>query len=147
MSRQHLFAITFLLVFFLVLWELGVLLHPFVSPILWAVILATATYPLYVRLLTRVGHHENLAAGIMTGGILITAVVPAVYGMLLAGQQGVEAYEQAAEWLKGGHLKDLGLLIVGIPVAGELTQELMGRAIVVGSGQIETSLLEGGKAF
>ena len=146
MSRRQLLTITFLLVFLLVLWELGVLLRPFISPILWAVIIATATYPLYVRLLARMGHHENLAAGIMTGGVVITAVVPAVYGMLLAGQQGVEAYEQASEWLKGGHLKDLGALIVRVPVVGELSQELMGRVIVAGSGQIETSLLEGGKA-
>jgi predicted PurR-regulated permease PerM len=80
MSRRQLFTVTFLLVFLLLLWELGLILRPFFSPILWAVILATTTYPLYVRLLARVGHRENIAAGIMTGKLLITAVVPAVYG-------------------------------------------------------------------
>ena len=105
MSRRQLFTVTFLLVFLLLLWELGLILRPFFSPILWAVIIATTTYPLYTRLLARVGYRKNIAATIMTAGVLITAVLPAVYGMILAGQQGVEAYEQASEWLKGGHSK------------------------------------------
>ena len=137
MSRRQLFTVTFLLVFLLLLWELGLILRPFFSPILWAVILATTTYPLYIRLLARVGHRENIAAAIMTAGVLITAVLPAVYGMILAGQQGVEAYEQASEWLKGGHLKDLGALFAKVPGVGGLSQELVGRLIVAGSGQVE----------
>ena len=146
MTRRQLFTVTFLLVFLLLLWELGLILRPFFSPILWAVILATTTYPLYIRLLVRVGHRENIAAGIMTGGLLITAVLPAVYGMILAGEQGVEAYEEASEWLKGGHLNDLGVLLAKVPGVGGLSQELVGRLIVSGSGQVEGSLLEGGKA-
>jgi predicted PurR-regulated permease PerM len=146
MSRRQLFTVTFLLVFLLLLWELGLILRPFFSPILWAVILATTTYPLYIRVLARVGQRENIAAAIMTTGVLVTAVLPAVYGMILAGQQGVEAYEQASAWLKGGHLKDLGALLAKVPWVGGLSQELVGRLIVAGSGQVEGSLLEGGKA-
>ena len=146
MSRRQLFRVTFLLVFLLLLWGLGFIIHAFFSPILWAVILATTTYPLYVRLLARVGDRKNIAAGIMTGGMLITAVLPAVYGIILAGQQGLEAYEQASDWLKEGHLKDLGELFAKVPVVGGLSQELVGRLIVAGSGQVEASLLEGGKA-
>jgi predicted PurR-regulated permease PerM len=138
--------VTFLLLFLLLLWELGLILRPFFSPILWAVILATTTYPVYVWLRARVGHRENVAAGIMTGGLLITAVIPAVYGLILAGQQGVEAYEQVSEWLKAGRLKDLGALFAKVPGVGSLSQELVGHLIVAGSGQIETSLLEGGKS-
>jgi predicted PurR-regulated permease PerM len=146
MSRRQLFTVTFLLVFLLLLWELGLILRPFFSPILWAVILATTTYPLYIRVLARVGQRENIAAAIMTTGVLVTAVLPAVYGMILAGQQGVEAYEQASAWLQGGHLKDLGALLAKVPWVGGLSQELVGRLIVAGSGQVEGSLLEGGKA-
>lgn len=146
MSRRQLFTVTFLIVFLLLLWEMGLILRPFFSPILWAVILATTTYPVYVWLLARVGHRENIAAGIMTGGVVITAVIPSVYGLILAGQQGVEAYEQVSEWLRGGHLKDLGALFAKVPGVGSLSQELVGHIIVGGSGQIETSLLEGGKS-
>ena len=146
MSRRQLFTVTFLLVFLLLLWELGLILRPFFSPILWAVILATATYPVYLRLLRRVRQYENVAAGIMTGGVLIIAVIPALYSMVLAGQQGVEAYEQASEWLKGGHLKDIGVVLAKVPGVGGLSQELVGRLIVTGSGQVEGSLMEGGKA-
>ena len=146
MSRRQLFTVTFLLVFLLLLWELGLILRPFFSPILWAVILATATYPVYLRLLRRVRQYENVAAGIMTGGVLIIAVIPALYSMVLAGQQGVEAYEQASDWLKGGHLKDIGVVLAKVPGVGGLSQELVGRLIVTGSGQVEGSLMEGGKA-
>ncbi|MBK5281573.1 MAG: hypothetical protein JJE16_05750, partial [Nitrospiraceae bacterium] len=48
MTRRQLFTVTFLLVFLLLLWELGLILRPFFSPIFWAVILATTTYPVYV---------------------------------------------------------------------------------------------------
>jgi predicted PurR-regulated permease PerM len=78
MSRRQLFTVTFLLVFILLLWQLGLILSPFFSPILWAVILATTTYPVYIWLLACVGQRGNVAAGIMTGGVLIIAVVPAV---------------------------------------------------------------------
>ncbi len=146
MSKRQLFTVTFLLVFLLLLWELGLILRPFFSPILWAVILATTTYPVYIWLLARVGHSGNVAAGIMTGGVLIMAVVPALYGMILAGQQGVEAYSQASEWLKEGHLNDLGGVLAKVPGVGGLSQELVGRLIVTNSGKVEASLLEGGKA-
>jgi predicted PurR-regulated permease PerM len=145
MTKRQLFTVTFLLVFLLLLWELGLILRPFFSPILWAVILATTTYPVYLRLLARVGHRGNIAAGIMTAGLLITAVVPAVYGMILAGQQGMEAYAQASAWLQAGHLQDVGGMLATVPGVGGLSQELVGRLIVSGSGQVEASLLEGGK--
>ena len=145
MTKRQLFTVTFLLVFLLLLWELGLILRPFFSPILWAVILATTTYPVYLRLLARVGHRGNIAAGIMTGGLIITAVVPAVYGMILAGQQGMEAYAQASAWLQSGHLQDVGGMLATVPGVGGLSQELIGRLIVNGSGQVKASLLEGGK--
>jgi|CXWL01.1.fsa_nt_gi predicted PurR-regulated permease PerM len=146
MSKRQLFTGTFLLVFLLLLWEMGLILRPFFSPIFWALILATTTYPLYVRLLGRTGRRENIAAGIMTAGVFLTAVLPAVYGMILAGQQGVEAYQLASEWLKEGHLKDVGAVLAKIPGVGGVSQELAGHLIVAGSGQVESSLLEGGKA-
>jgi predicted PurR-regulated permease PerM len=147
MPRRQLFTVTFLLIFLLFLWELGLVLRPFFSSILWALILALMTYPLYVRLLVRLGYRENIAAAIMTAGVLVIAVLPAVYGMVLTGQQGVEAYNQISEWLKGGHLNDLGSLFANIPGIGVLSQELVGRLIVAGSGRVELSLLEGGKAI
>jgi len=147
MSRRQLFTVMFLLIFLLFLWELGLVLRPFFSSILWALILAIATYPLYVRLLVRVRYRENIAAALMTAGVLMVAVLPAVYVIVLIGQQGVEAYDQIAEWLTGGHLNDLGALFANIPGIGVLSQELVGRLIVAGSGRVESSLLEGGKAI
>ena len=145
MTKRQLFAVTFILVFVLLLWELGFILRPFYSPILWAVIFAVLAYPAYSKLLATCKPHKNVAAGIMTGAVLIALVLPAGYAMLLAGEQGVEAYAQASEWLKAGNLKDLGTVLENLPAVGALSQELMGRLIVTYSGKVEASLLEGGK--
>lgn len=146
MIRRQLFTATFLLVFALLLWALGLIIRPFFSPILWAVIFAVLAYPLYDRLFAACGAHKNVAAGIMTAGVLIAAVLPAGYGLLLASQQGVAAYALASDWITAGHLQDLAIVAGGLPAVGALGQELIGRLIVTSSGQIETSLLEGGKA-
>ena len=61
MSRRQLFTVTFLLVFILLLWQLGLILSPFFSPILWAVILATTTYPVYIWLLACVGQRGEVS--------------------------------------------------------------------------------------
>ncbi len=145
-TRRQLFAVTFLVIFVLLLWQIIVILRPFFSPIVWAVLLAAATYPVYRRLRRAIGNRANAAAAIMTVGVLIAAVLPAVYGMILAGQQGMEAYDRAAAWLKAGHQHDVGAALAALPGIGRISQEVIGQAIVTGSGRVEQSLLEGGKA-
>ncbi len=146
MTRRHLFQATFLVVFLFLLFELAVIVSPFFSPILWAVILATATYPIYGHLRQAIGGRENLAASLMTVGLLAAAVLPALYGIILAGQQGLEAYEAVSLWISQGRLKDVGTILDAIPFAHHI-QELGGRLIVASSAEIEASLLQGGKAL
>lgn len=146
-NRHQLFAIMFLIVFVLLVAQLVVILRPFFPPILWAAILATATYPLYLRLWKGVGRRSNVSAGLMTGGVLVAAVLPALYGIVLAGQQGLEAYELVAARLKAGHLQDLAVMVERIPGVGYIGQELARQGIDIGgSTKIQESLLEGGKA-
>lgn len=146
MTRRQLFTVIFLLIFLSLLWHLVRILEPFLSPITWAIILATATYPIYLRLRRRVGGRADLAAALMTVGLLLTAVLPAIYGIILAAQQGVEAYDQVATWLKAGRIQDLSALMGEIPGVGPLIQRWVGESIVARSESIQTSLLEGGKA-
>lgn len=146
-NRHHLFAIMFLIVFVLLIAQLVAILRPFFTPILWAAILASATYPLYLHLWKGVGRRSNVSAGLMTGAVLITAVLPAVYGIVLAGQQGLEAYKLAADWLKAGHLQDIAIMAERIPGLSYISQELGRLGVVIGgSDKIQDSLLEGGKA-
>lgn len=145
MTRRQLFGVIFFLVFVLLLWHLVHILAPFFPPITWAVILATATYPLYTRLWRSVGGRSNLAASLMTVLVLLAVVLPAIYGIILAAQQAVEAYDQVAAWLKAGRIQDVGTLLGAIPGIGPSVQRWVGETIVSRSESIQTSLLEGGK--
>ncbi|HTR40231.1 MAG TPA: AI-2E family transporter [Pseudomonadales bacterium] len=51
-------------------------LRPFVSALLWAVILCSASWPLYGRLLRLVGNRHGLAASLMTLAMVLTVLVP-----------------------------------------------------------------------
>lgn len=145
LTRRQLFTFTFLLVFVVLLVQLILLLRPFFSPILWALVLSTATYPLYYPLWKSLGGRSNMAAGLMTIAVLFAAVLPTVYGIILAGHQGLEAYNQATAWFHAGGLQKLSNTWGRLPGLGRISQELVGQAIVAGSDQIRASLLEGGK--
>ena len=145
MTRRQLFGAIFLVIFLTLLWQLGHILEPFLPPITWAIILATATYSLYQRLWQLVGRRTDLAAGLMTVGVLLAVVLPAVYGMILAAHQGVEAYDQVAAWLKVDRFQDLSALLAQVPGIGPILQRWVGEIIVSRSESIQTSLLEGGK--
>jgi len=67
---------------FLVLGCLTVL-APFVSALLWAVILAFSTWRIYERVLRACGHRQGLAAGLMTLGLALLLLAP----VLMVGAQ------------------------------------------------------------
>ena len=69
------------LVAMLVFWCF-VYIKPFVTPIIWGVIIAVAIYPVYQRLLAALGDRQGLAATLYTVFFLIILIVPTV---LLAG--------------------------------------------------------------
>lgn len=52
--------------------------RPFVQPVIWAIILAVATHPAYVRLDRALGGRKRLAAGLLVASALLLLIVPAV---------------------------------------------------------------------
>jgi predicted PurR-regulated permease PerM len=144
--RRRLFLWMFLGVFLLLLGLLVWIFVPFLTPIVWAIILTHVTYPLFRRVRTAVGGRRQLAAWIMTLAVTLLAVVPALYVILIGVQEGLDAYERATAWIKGGGLENVGVALSQLPAVGTLGQELIGR-FIVSHGQFETSLLEGGKAM
>ena len=145
-ARRRVFLWIFLGIFLLLLGLLVWIFTPFLTPIFWAIILTHVTYPLYRRVATAVAGRREPAAWLMTLGVTLLAVVPALYVILVGVQEGIEAYERATEWIKGGGLQEVGVAISQLPAVGTLGQELIGRYIV-SHGQFETALLEGGKAM
>ena len=62
-----------------------VVLRPFVSALLWAVVLSFSSWPIYRRLLRVLGNRRTLAALVMTLGMVLILLLPfLIVGMTLA---------------------------------------------------------------
>lgn len=129
----------------LLTWQLGVILSPFFYPIMWAVILAATFYPFYQKILAVLKERRELGAAVMTVMVMSIAVLPAIYLIFLGINEAVQAYETAAQWFHEGRLRELGVSISQLPIIGRASQEVFGRLILSNSGQLESSVLEGGK--
>lgn len=79
-----------------------VVLRPFVSALLWAVVLSFSTWPIYHRLLRLLGNRRTLAAVLMTLAMILILLLPfLIVGMTLA--DNVKALTTAVRhWVEGG---------------------------------------------
>ena len=82
----------------------------------------------------------------MTVMVMAIAVLPAMYLIFLGINEAVQAYETTAEWFRAGRANELGVAISQLPVVGRFSQDMFGRLILANSGQLESSVLEGGKS-
>jgi predicted PurR-regulated permease PerM len=55
MTQREAFSVAFLIIFIVLLVELGAIIRPFLPTIVWAVILSQLSYPMYARLLALLG--------------------------------------------------------------------------------------------
>lgn len=77
-------------------------LRPFVSALLWAVVLSFATWPVYQRLLRLLGHRRGLAAFVMAAAMILIVLVPVIIvGATLA--ENIQSFTAAArKWIENG---------------------------------------------
>jgi predicted PurR-regulated permease PerM len=146
MNRQQFFTATFLLLFVWLLYQLGLILRPFLAPILWAIILSRLSYPLYLRMVAWTRGQESICAGLMTLAVLFVAVLPAVYVVSLGVKESLAAYNGFTAWVQGDGLKRIPEVLTSLPLVGKMSQELIGRAIVA-IGDLPESIVEGSKAL
>jgi predicted PurR-regulated permease PerM len=144
MSPQVLSA-AFLVLCALLLYVLFLIFAPFLTPILWALILVRLFYPLNQRLMRLMRGRATLSAALSTLAVTFLAVLPVAYLAFLAVTETIHAYQDAMAWVQSGGLKRLPDLVARLPVIGNLSQELLGR-FVLAYGDLQGSLLEGGKA-
>ncbi|WP_410209475.1 AI-2E family transporter [Aquirhabdus sp.] len=64
----------------------------FISPVLWAAILAYVTWPLYSRLRSRLGERNNLSALLMTFALILVVGIPVLIGTFLLQQEARNLY-------------------------------------------------------
>jgi predicted PurR-regulated permease PerM len=105
MKREHIFLIFILFLTFLSIYLLYQILSPFLSSIVWAILLAMVSYPLFRKLQGLLGKRGTLPALIMTLLVLLVIVLP--FTLLLASLAGdiVSLYHQVEQLNQTGQLQ------------------------------------------
>src|SRR5882672_7452725 len=95
-----------------------VVLTPFVTALLLAVILTYSTWPLYVRLRKSVGNRKNLAAALMMLAAGLILVAPFVFVAFSLADSSTELVEAVRKAFENGP-PALPEWITGLPLVGE----------------------------
>ena len=144
MTRPQLFTIVFFALLALLLYQIGLILQPFLFPALWAALLAHWVFPLHRRLTLAAGGREALSAGCLTFGVLAVVVVPVVLMSVVLVREAGAAERAIREWIASGGLQQLQERMTTVPVIGEWL-----RAVVAGDGSqaasMEDSVASGAK--
>jgi predicted PurR-regulated permease PerM len=102
------------------------ILWPFVTPIVWAAILAYASWPLYRRLRRWMHRQHTLPALLMTLLLGCAVIVPVLWIMVLVQRELIVAYQTLSKYLaEGPHT--LPAFLANIPWLGEQLQEWLDR--------------------
>jgi len=111
-------------------------LRPFLSALLWSVVLAYTTWPLYTWLTERLGGRRSLAAGLMTLLLTIAFVLP----LVLVGSSAVDGVRGLINIFNevfAGGLPALPAWLVALPLIGRPLDDLWSGLAVGTSGLIE----------
>ncbi len=94
MSPQVL-SVAFLVLCSLLLYVLALIFAPFMTPILWSMILVRLFYPLYQWLNRKLGDRTIASAALSTLSVMLLAVLPVVYFLFLVVTETMNAYQLA----------------------------------------------------
>ncbi|MGZ3590035.1 MAG: AI-2E family transporter, partial [Thermodesulfobacteriota bacterium] len=92
MKREHIFLIFILFLTFLSIYLLYQILLPFLSSIIWAVLLAMVFYPAFQKLRRLLRKREVLSAIVMTLLVLIVIVLPFSFLMASLASEVIDLY-------------------------------------------------------
>ncbi len=95
-----------------------VVLRPFFSGLLWAVVLCFSTWPLYRRVLVSFGGRRTLAALAMSVGMMLTLLLPFLIIGLTLADSVKELTTETRAWLDEGP-PDPPTFLKRVPVVGE----------------------------
>ena len=116
MKREHIFLIFILFLTFLSIYLLYQILSPFLSSIIWAILLAIIFYPLFQKLQRLLKKKEILSALIMTLLVLLIIVLPFTLLMVSLASEVVDIYHRVEEMIKTGQLQAYLERIKEIPI-------------------------------
>jgi predicted PurR-regulated permease PerM len=101
-------------------------LRPFLSPLLWAAILAYTSWPLYRRMRRLCRGRESIAALVMTSLVLLVIVVPLAWLALLLIDEVARAYQGLMAYRAAGTLV-VPPFVHNLPWAGVAIQKAVNR--------------------
>ncbi|HOC56966.1 MAG TPA: AI-2E family transporter [Verrucomicrobiota bacterium] len=99
-----------------------IVLRPFVSALLWAVVLCFSSWPLYRRLLQVLGNRRTLAAGLMTLIMVLVLLMPFVIIGTTLGSSIKELTLATRDWIQGGP-PDVPAWLEKVPIVGATAVE------------------------
>lgn len=124
MTRPQLFAAVFFALLALLLYQIGLILRPFLFPALWAGLLAHWVFPLHRRLTQMTEGRDMLSAGCLTFGVLAVIVLPLVWLSVLLVQEVGAAEQAMQEWIAAGGLQQLPERVASVPLLGNWLRSL-----------------------
>jgi predicted PurR-regulated permease PerM len=102
------------------------ILAPFIAPIVWAAILAYASWPLYRRLRRLLHGYRTIAALLMTLILACVVVVPVLWILVLVQGELILAYQALTRYLAQGP-QVVPNFLARIPWLGQKIQDTMQR--------------------
>ena len=124
MKREHIFLIFILFLAFLSIYLLYQILSPFLSSIVWAILLAMVLYPVYKKLRNLLRKREILSALIMTLLVLVVIVLPFTLLMVSLASDVVNFYHQVEEMIKTGQLQAYFERVKEVPILRSILARL-----------------------
>src|SRR5512136_612167 len=70
----------------------GAILLPFLPSLGWAGVITVITFPLYRRLHRKLGGRDTVAAGIMTGIIIVSLIIPLTGAIFVLSREATIVY-------------------------------------------------------
>jgi predicted PurR-regulated permease PerM len=116
MKREHIFLIFIFFLTFLSIYLLYQILSPFLSSIIWAILLAIVFYPLFQKFQRLLRKREILSAMMMTLLVLIVIILPFTLLMASLASEVVDVYHRVEEMIKTGQLQAYWERIKEIPI-------------------------------
>jgi predicted PurR-regulated permease PerM len=95
-SRENLFALAFFFILVTLLWLVGSILSPFLQDFIWALIICMTFYPIYTRVLRRLGRRANLSAFLLTALVMIVLILPGFFVLMNLTQEAKGLYQTFA---------------------------------------------------
>lgn len=105
MTKQTIATLFFLVFFGLIIYLFYRIMAPFLAPIIWAAILATAFHPVYMGMVGRLKGRRGASAALMCLLISVLIVLPVTGVVIAIGRESIEAYNLISAKIESGEVE------------------------------------------